>query len=85
MKQTFKEDHWQLVMSNATQVAVIKLCQFFESKQNISYERHLFRQQKVNERIDMFMMRLREQAERCDLITTFVIKLQVVGYFASSR
>ncbi|XP_055309417.1 uncharacterized protein K02A2.6-like [Sitodiplosis mosellana] len=48
--------------------AVAKLCEFFEPKQNISYERHVFRMltQNKGERIDMFMMRLREQAERCD-------------------
>lgn len=53
-----KRDHSHLVTSKM----------FFEPKQNISFERHIFRQlkQKENERIDMFMMRLREQAERCD-------------------
>lgn len=48
--------------------AIHKLNQFFEPKQNVSYERHIFRQlqQNTNERIDMFLMRLREQAERCN-------------------
>lgn len=48
--------------------AVTKLCQFFEPKQNTSYERHVFRQlkQKENERFDMFLIRLRDQAERCE-------------------
>lgn len=48
--------------------AVKQLCQFFEPKQNISYERHVFRQlrQNNNERIDMFLIRLRDQAERCE-------------------
>lgn len=48
--------------------AILKLNGFFEPKQNVSYERHVFRQlkQNTNERIDMFLMRLREQAERCE-------------------
>lgn len=48
--------------------AVSKLCEFFEPKQNTTYERHVFRQlkQSKGERIDMFIMRLREQAERCE-------------------
>lgn len=48
--------------------AVAKLDKFFEPKRNTSFERHIFRQmkQKKNERIDTFVMRLREQAERCD-------------------
>lgn len=48
--------------------AIDKLNRFFEPKQNVSYERHVFRQlkQDTNERIDMFLMRLREQADRCD-------------------
>lgn len=48
--------------------AIKNLNNFFEPKQNVSYERHVFRQLKQNktERIDMFMMRLREQADRCD-------------------
>lgn len=47
---------------------MLKLNRFFEPKQNVSNERHVFRQlkQNANERIDMFLMRLREQAERCD-------------------
>lgn len=55
-------------VTNVYEKAITKLNQFFEPKQNISFERHIFRQlkQKENERIDMFMMRLREQAERCD-------------------
>lgn len=54
--------------SNSYEEAVFKLNRFFEPKQNISYERHVFRQlkQNTNERIDMFLMRLREQADRCD-------------------
>lgn len=53
---------------NVYEDAVVKLCQFFEPKQNVSFERHMFRRlkQDEHERIDMFMMRLREQAEKCD-------------------
>lgn len=59
--------YW-IVEPDCFEKAVLKLNRFFEPKQNISYERHLFRQlkQNTNERIDMFLMRLREQAERCD-------------------
>lgn len=41
---------------------------FLNRKKNESYERHVFRElpQNENERIDMFLMRLREQAERCN-------------------
>lgn len=48
--------------------ALMKLSEFFEPKQNTTYERHVFRQlkQSKGERIDMFIMRLREQAERCE-------------------
>lgn len=54
--------------TNSYDEAVLKLNRFFEPKKNVSYERHVFRQMKqnANERIDMFLMRLREQAERCD-------------------
>lgn len=53
---------------NVYEDAIVKLCQFFEPKQNVTFERHMFRRlkQNDNERIDMFIMRLREQAERCD-------------------
>lgn len=48
--------------------AIERLNGFFEPKQNVSYERHIFRQQqqKKNERFDMFLVRLREQADRCN-------------------
>lgn len=48
--------------------AVMKLQNFFEPKQNVLFERHVFRQmkQKQSERVDTFVIRLREQAERCD-------------------
>lgn len=43
--------------------ALEKLNGFFEPKQNVSFERHLFRQQRQSkgERFDIFLMRLREQ------------------------
>lgn len=48
--------------------AVDKLNKFFEPKRNTTFERHLFRQMKQNksERIDAFVIRLREQIERCE-------------------
>lgn len=48
--------------------AIEKLNAFFEPKQNVSYERHIYRQiqQKKDERFDMFVIRLREQADRCN-------------------
>lgn len=54
--------------ANEYTVAVKKLNEFFEPKQNVLYERHVFRQlkQKNGERFDMFLMRLREQADRCN-------------------
>lgn len=53
---------------NEYKQVVNRLNDFFEPKRNISYERLVFRQlkQNKNERIDFFMLRLREQAERCD-------------------
>lgn len=48
--------------------AIGKLNTFFEPKQNVSYERHVFRQLRQNkhERFDVFLLRLREQADRCN-------------------
>lgn len=47
---------------------VEKLTDHFAPKQNTSYERHVFRKlsQNKNERIDCFVMRLRNQADRCE-------------------
>lgn len=47
---------------------VDKLTNYFAPKENISYERHVFRQMKQlsDERIDTFVMRLRVQADRCN-------------------
>lgn len=41
---------------------------FFAPKKNVTFERHIFRQtnQKADERIDSYVMRLRIQANRCD-------------------
>lgn len=46
----------------------MKLQNFFEPKRNTSFERHVFRKMKLNknERIDTFVLRLREQADRCN-------------------
>lgn len=48
--------------------AVMKLSHFFEPKKNTSFERHVFRQMKQdqNEGIDSFVLKLREQADKCD-------------------
>lgn len=48
--------------------AVAKLETFFAPKQNPRFERHVFRKlkQENNERIDMFILRLRTQAEKCN-------------------
>lgn len=41
---------------------------FFAPRKNVTFERHIFRQtnQKPNERIDSYVMRLRMQGNRCD-------------------
>ncbi|XP_073835818.1 uncharacterized protein [Musca autumnalis] len=48
--------------------AVMKLQNFFAPKQNATYERQIFRKmkQEPNERIELFAVRLRTQAERCN-------------------
>lgn len=48
--------------------ALERLREFFAPKRNDAYERHIFRQmkQKPSERIDVFVMRLRIQAVKCD-------------------
>lgn len=53
--------------TNPYNEAILKLNNFFEPKRNTSFERHVFRKMKHNdkERIDAFIVRLREQAERC--------------------
>ncbi|KAM8707647.1 hypothetical protein ACLKA7_014733 [Drosophila subpalustris] len=54
--------------SNAYTKAVNRLNKFFEPKQNQAFERHVFRQmrQKEKEPFNMFLVRLREQGERCN-------------------
>lgn len=53
---------------NKYEEAIDRLNGFFEPKRNVSYERHVFRQLRQNkhERFDMFLLRLREQADRCN-------------------
>lgn len=48
--------------------AVLKLQHFFALKRNVTYQRYIFRKMKheANERIELFAMRLRTQAKRCD-------------------
>lgn len=48
--------------------AILRLENFFAPKRNATYERHVFRQmkQEMDERIEIFAMRLRTQAERCE-------------------
>lgn len=48
--------------------AIMKLENFFAPKRNATYERHVFRQmkQEADERIEIYAMRLRTQAERCE-------------------
>lgn len=50
------------------EIMVEKLNGFFAPKQDKAYERHMFRKikQEKDEGIEMFVMRLREQAERCE-------------------
>lgn len=45
-----------------------RLSTFFAPKRHPTYERHVLRKmkQKDDERIDMFVMRLRQQADRCE-------------------
>lgn len=47
---------------------VRKLTEFFAPKRNKTFERHIFRNMKQleNKTIDMFVIRLRQQAERCE-------------------
>lgn len=49
--------------------SVARLNSFFLPKENTTYERHLLRRmkQKAGESIDMFTIRLRMQAERCNI------------------
>lgn len=49
------------------QVALAKLDSYFSPKQSKVYERHLFRQvkQELNEKFEKFLIRLRQQADKC--------------------
>lgn len=49
-------------------MALAKLNEFFEPKKNSTYERHMFRalKQEKGEKIGIFAMRLRVQAEKCE-------------------
>lgn len=48
---------------------VDKLNNFFAPKRNPTYERHVFRKMKhaKDEKVDLFVMKLRQQAELCEL------------------
>lgn len=50
------------------EMALAKLNEFFEPKKNSTYERHMFRvlKQEHGEKIGIFAMRLRVQAEKCE-------------------
>lgn len=71
------------------EVAVAKLNEFFEPKKNLTYERHQFRliKQEKNEKIGIFAMRLRTQAEKCDFGTAIGdnIKDQIIEKCASPK
>ncbi|XP_047991724.1 uncharacterized protein K02A2.6-like isoform X2 [Leguminivora glycinivorella] len=49
------------------QIALSKLDSYFSPKQSKVYERHLFRQvkQEINEKFEKFLVRLRQQADKC--------------------
>lgn len=50
------------------EVALKKLNDYFSPKQSRVYERHVFRQikQKIDEKFEKFLVRLRKQADKCD-------------------
>lgn len=50
------------------EMAIAKLNEFFEPKKNSTYERHMFRliKQEKNEKVGIFVMRLRTRADKCD-------------------
>lgn len=55
------------------ELMVGRLNDFFDPKQNPTYERHVFRKmkQEKHETFEMFLIRLRTQAERCDFQDQF--------------
>lgn len=71
------------------EMAVAKLNDHFQPKKNTTYERYELRQlkQEDDERIAVFAMRLRQQAERCDFGENFEdhVKDQLIEKCSSSR
>lgn len=71
------------------ELALEKLNEFFEPKKNSTYERHVFRQiqQEQDEKIGIFAMKLRTQAERCEFGDTLNdnIKDQIIAKCASTK
>lgn len=71
------------------ETAITKLDEFFEPKQNSTYERHMFRmlKQEKSEKVGIFAMRLRTQADKCDFGDTMEsnIKDQIIEKCASAK
>lgn len=71
------------------ELALTKLNDFFEPKKNTTYERHMFRliKQEKGERVGIFAMRLRTQAEKCDFGNTLDdnIKDQIIEKCVSTK
>lgn len=71
------------------EMAVAKLNDHFQPKKNTTFERHELRKLKQNddEKIAVFAMRLRKQAERCDFGDNFEdqVKDQLIEKCSSSR
>lgn len=71
------------------ELAIAKLNEFFEPKKNSTYERHVFRliKQEKNEKISIFTMRLRTQADKCDFGDAMEdnVKDQIIEKCSSSR
>lgn len=71
------------------EMAMAKLNEFFEPKKNSTYERHMFRllKQEKEEKIGMFAMRLRLQAEKCEFGDTIEdnIKDQIIEKCSSGK
>lgn len=71
------------------EMAMAKLNEFFEPKKNSTYERHMFRilKQEKGEKVGIFAMRLRTQADKCEFGVTLEgnIKDQIIEKCASSK
>lgn len=71
------------------ELAIAKLNDHFEPKKNTTYERHELRQlkQEDDEKIALFAMRLRKQAERCNFGDNFEdnVKDQLIEKCSSSK